>query len=102
MSTRPKPDANFVNEQSVRMIELIQSRSNLSREDLEYVVTHAAAMKDERLKSCIAQLIGWGDEERAEIETFVAIAIQIMKKTTLTRIREAAQIVEIRHLVKPL
>ncbi len=47
------------------MIELIQQRNSLARDDLEYVVETVAKLKDERLKACVAELIGWGDEERA-------------------------------------
>ncbi|NDD54220.1 hypothetical protein EBZ39_10155, partial [bacterium] len=56
-------------------------------------------LKDARLKACVADLIGWGDEERAEIETFVAIAIEVMKRTNVSKLREAARVVELRHLV---
>ena len=59
-----------------------------------------AKLKDERLQAAIAGLIGWGDDERAEIETFVAIAIEVMKRTNVSKIREAAQVVELRYLVK--
>jgi len=52
------------------------------------------------MQAAIAGLIGWGDEERAEIETFVAIAIEVMKKTNVSKLREAAQTVELRYLMK--
>jgi hypothetical protein len=81
-----------------RMIELLQQRNNLSRDDLEYVVEQASRLKDERLKSCIAELIGWGDDERAEVETFVAIAIEVMKRTNVSKLRECSRIVELRYL----
>ena len=102
MNTRPKPDGDFVNEQDARMTALIQSRCNISRDDLEYLVGQAEKMRDERLKFCIADLIGWGDDERAELETFVAIAIEVMRKSTASRLREAARIVNLRHLMKTL
>ena len=95
-----KPDAQFVTQQSERMYALLRERATLSREDLEYVVQAADKLKDERLKACIADLIGWGDEERSEIETFVAIAIEVMKRSSVSRIREAARIVHLRHLMK--
>jgi hypothetical protein len=81
-----------------RMIELLQQRNNLSRDDLEYVVEQASRLKDERLKACIAELIGWGDDERAEVETFVAIAIEVMKRTNVSKLRECSRIVELRYL----
>ncbi len=102
MTTRQKPNADFVAEQSLRMRELIQSRAWLPEEDIEYVAGITSKMKDARFKVCVAELIGWGTEERAELETFVAISIEIMKKTNLTRIRDAAQTVHLRHLVKDL
>lgn len=91
-----------INEVAARMRELVQLRGGLPREDLEYVVTAASKLKDERLRSCIAHLIGWGDDERAELETFVAIAIEVMRKTNPSRLREAARIVELRYLSKEL
>ncbi len=99
---RIRPDANFVAEQATRMTELLQQRAAIPREDLEYIVERASKLKDERMQSAIAGLIGWGDEERAEVETFVAIAIEIMKRTNLTKLREAAQTVELRYLAKEM
>ena len=102
MKTRQKPNADFVAGQALRMRELIQSRAWLPEEGIEYVAETASKMKDPRFKECVAELIGWGTEERAELETFVAIALEIMKKTKLTRIREAAEMVYLRQLVKDL
>jgi hypothetical protein len=99
---RIRPDADFVAEQAARMTDLLQQRSAIPREDLEYLVERAAKLKDERMQSAIAGLIGWGDEERAEIETFVAIAIEVMKKTNVSKLREAAQTVELRYLMKEM
>jgi hypothetical protein len=83
-----------------RMIELIQQRNALSRSDLEYVVETIAKLKDERLKSCVAELIGWGDDERAEVETFCAIAIEVMKRTNVSKLRDCARIVELRYMAR--
>lgn len=99
---RVKPDATFVAQQADHMRELLRQRATLPREDLEYVVETVAKLKDERLKACIAELIGWGDEDRAEIETFVAIAIEVMKKTNVSKLREAAMTVELRYHMKGL
>lgn len=82
------------------MRELLHQRATLPREDLEYVVETVAKLKDDRLKACIAELIGWGDEDRAEIETFVSIAIEVMKKTNVSKLREAAMTVELRYHLK--
>ena len=97
-----KPDKDFVAAQADRMKEIIQQRQSLRREDLEYVVEKVATLKDKRLQECVAELIGWGDEERAELETFVAIAIEVMKRTRVSSLRECARIVELRYLVKDM
>lgn len=44
---------------SVRCTALMQGRGNLSRDDLEYLMVAASRLKDERLKACIAELVGW-------------------------------------------
>lgn len=85
---------------TVRCRELLQERHALSREDLEYLAETASKLKDERLKSCIAQLIGWGDDERAELETFCAIALEVMGLASPSRLREAALRVELRYFMK--
>jgi len=97
---RMRPDGNFVAEQAERMRYLLRERASLPREELEYLVSALAKLKDERFKSCVTELIGWGGEERAEIETFVAIAIEVMKRTNVSKLRECAQIVELRYWVK--
>ena len=97
---RHRPDASFVSQQADRMIHLLRERAALSQDDLEYLVERVASLKDERLKSCVAGLIGWGDDERAEIETFVAVAIEILKTTNVSKIRSAAATVHIRMLIK--
>lgn len=99
---RIRPDASFVVQQTARMTELLQQRSAIPREDLEYLVERTAKLKDERLQSAIAGLIGWGDEERAEIETFVAVALEVMKRTNVSKLREAAQTVELRYHLKEI
>jgi hypothetical protein len=97
-----KPDKHFVEQQARRMTELLQSRSSLPREDLEYVAERIEKLKDERLKACIAALIGWGDDERAEVETFVAIAIEVMRRTNTGKLRECARIVEMKFYMKEM
>lgn len=78
----------------------LQGRANLSREDLEYTMEKAASLKDARLSACIATLVGWGDEERAELETFCAIALEVMRNTPPSRLRECARLVELRVLMR--
>jgi hypothetical protein len=79
---------------------LLQDRNNLGEEDIAYLAERSAALKDERLKSCIASLIGWGTEDRAELETFIAIALELMKDASPSRMREAARKVELRYLIR--
>lgn len=102
MSTKIKPDGSFVAQQAERMRELLHSRGTLLRDELEYLVVAVDKLRDERLKACVAELIGWSDDDRAEIETFVAIAIEVMKKTNVSKLREAARTVELRYLVRDL
>jgi len=87
-------------EMAARMRKLVQERGALPRDDLEYVVETVAKLKDARLKACVADLIGWGDEERAELETFIAVALEVMKKTNPSKLRDAAQTVELRYLMR--
>lgn len=75
----------------------MQCRGNLSQDDLEYVAIVASKLKDERLKACIAELIGWGDEERAELETLLAIGFEAMRLCSPSRLREAAMRVELKY-----
>jgi hypothetical protein len=101
-SLRSRPNHSFVSGMSERMRELLQQRSALSRDDLEYLVVAVGKLKDQRLKECVTELIGWGDDERAEVETFVAIAIEVMKTVNTSKLRAAAQTVELRYLVKEI
>lgn len=87
---------------AAKLKEILHERNNLSREDLEYVAERAAKLKDERLSQCIATLIGWGDEERAELETFCAVALEVMKMSSPSKLREAALRVEIRYHLNSL
>ena len=100
MTQRERMPASLPAEMAVRMRELIQQRASLPREDLEYVVEAVAKLKDERLKACVAELIGWGDEERAELETFVAV--EVMKTTNPSKLRSATQTVALRTFMKDL
>lgn len=102
MTKRERMPDYLPNEMAARMTELVQMRANIPREDLEYLVERIDKLKDERLKSCVAALIGWGDDERAELETFIAVAIEVMKKTNPSKVREAARLVNIRYLMKEM
>lgn len=76
---------------------LLQGVGSLPRDDLEYVAIRASTLKDDRFKQCISDLIKWGDPERAELETMVAIGIEAMKLCSPSRLREAARRVEMRY-----
>ena len=87
---------------NVRCVEMLHERNNLTRDDLEYLAETASKLKDERMKNCIATLIGWGDDERAELETFCAIALEVMKEASPSRLRNAALNVELRLRLKEI
>lgn len=83
-----------------RCTALVHCKGNLSRDDLEYLMTTAVKLKDERLKQCIAELVGWGDDERAELETMLAIGYEAMKLCSPSRLREAAMRVGLKYHLK--
>lgn len=99
MTKRERMPQDVVAQMEARMKEIVQMRANIPREDLEYLVSAVDKLKDERLKSCVAGLIGWGDDERAELETFLAVALEIMRKTNPSKLREATRLVEMRFYV---
>ncbi len=81
---------------------LVQCKGNLEQDDLEYLMLTASKLKDERLKSCIAELVGWGDEERAELETLLALGFEAMKLCSPSRLREAAMRVSLKYHMKEM
>lgn len=83
-----------------RSTAIVRGRGNLSREDLEYLAEAASKLKDKRLQECIAELIGWGDEERSELETLLAIGFEAMKLCSPSRLREAAMRVSLKYYMK--
>lgn len=97
---RPRVGPEFVSEQARMVIALLRQRAAVPREELEYLVERVEKLRDPRLQAAVVGLIGWGDEERAEIETFIAISIEVMRRSTVSRIREAARIVELRYLME--
>lgn len=83
-----------------RSTAITRGRGNLSRKDLEYVAQAAEKLKDKRLQECIAELIGWGDDERSELETLLAIGFEAMKLCSPSRLREAAMRVSLKYYMK--
>lgn len=83
-----------------RLTEILQLRGRPSDEDIAYTLEKLNKLRDDRMRDVFIQAIGWGDEERAELETFIAIALHVLKKTNPSKIREAARIVELRYLTR--
>lgn len=83
---------------TIKCKQMLQDRNNLDEDDRIYVVEKTASLKDERLKNCIVELVGWGTDDRAALETFCAIALEVMADSTPSRLREAARRVEMRYL----
>lgn len=83
-----------------RSTAIMRGRGNLTRDDLEYLAQATAKLKDERLKTCIAELIGWGDDERSELETLLAIGFEAMKLCSPSRLRDAAMKVSLKYYMK--
>lgn len=80
-----------------RITDMVQSRNNLSRADLEYVAIQLDKLKDQRLKDCITTILGWGDAERQDLETFIALSFEVIKKSSPSALRNAAKTVELRY-----
>jgi len=80
-----------------RSTAIMRGRGNLSREDLEYVAQAASKLKDKRMQECVAEMIGWGDDERSELETLLAIGFEAMKLCSPSRLREAAMRVSLKY-----
>lgn len=84
---------------SDRTRELLQLKGNLDDDEIEYLHKCLGTMKDEKLKNIIAGLIGWGDDERGELETLCAIALEVMAYTPLTIMEQAFRRIELRSLI---
>lgn len=91
-----KPDKTFVEAVSDRMFYLLRQRAALSREDLEYLVERTSKLRDERMQQCIAELIGWSDDDRGELETFISVALEIMQTCNTKKIVQAVKKIELR------
>jgi hypothetical protein len=83
-----------------RSTAIMRGRGNLSRDDLEYLVETASKLKDKRMQECVAEMIGWGDDERSELETLLAIGFEAMKLCSPSRLREAAMRVSLKYYMK--
>jgi hypothetical protein len=83
-----------------RSTAITRGRGNLSREDLEYAAQAAEKLKDKRMQECIAEMVGWGDDERSELETLLAIGFEAMKLCSPSRLREAAMRVSLKYYMK--
>jgi hypothetical protein len=102
MRNKTRPPKQFAEFWASRCVELLQTRSNVPQKDIEYLAEAVEKLRDERLKSIVAALIGWGDDERAELETFCAIAIEVLRKANLSKIQDAQSMVELRFFTRDL
>lgn len=87
---------------ATRCTELLQERAVVSEDDMAYLVDKLANMKDDRLKGIVGSLVGWGTDDRAELETFCAIAIECFGLVSPSKLRDATTKVELRYLMKDL
>lgn len=87
---------------SVRATWLVHCKGNLERDDLEYLIEVGSKLKDQRLKDCIVGLVGWGDDERAELETLLALGFEAMRLCSPSRLREAATRVGLKYYMKDI
>lgn len=58
----------------------------------QYLINHYAGIVTKELQ----------DNASAELQTFCAIAVELMKTATPSRLRDAARLVEMRHMTKEL
>jgi hypothetical protein len=87
---------------SVRATWLVHCKGNLERSELEYLIEVGSKLKDQRLKDCIVGLVGWGDDERAELETLLALGFEAMRLCSPSRLREAATRVGLKYYMKDI
>ena len=100
MTRRERPNPVTLGDIEARMARILQARGQVSDDDAVYALQRLDKLKDERLRSIFVKTLGWSLEEHAELEHFVAIALRVMNKTNPSRLREAAQAVEIRYLME--
>lgn len=91
--------ANYL---SARCTELLRHKGDLTDDEKAYLFDKLETMKDEKLKSIITGLVGWGDDERAELETTISVLLQVMRTATPKQIRSAAMTVEYQSLMKQI
>ena len=87
------------NHLAARCKELLTVKGDLSDNEKAYLLEKLEYMKDEKLKGIIIDLIGWGDDERAELETMFSVLLEVMRRATPEMIRSAAKTVEFRTLL---
>lgn len=80
-----------------RCQELLQQKGDLTDDDKLYLSETLDRMRDEKLKGIFANLLGWGDDERAEMQTFCAIALEVMSMVSSKVVSDAAKRVEARY-----
>jgi hypothetical protein len=107
MSNKPQPAPQMTS--VVQMNAYIDFWSNtcktisanktlLSDEKKEYLFKQLATMKDAKLHDIIMDLFSWGEEDEVMLQTFMALSLEVMKRSTPSKFKEAQRIIEIRHL----
>lgn len=71
-----------------RLTELLMVRACVSDDDLVYLIDKTNKLNDEKLKDIIGNLIGWGSDEREEIQSICAIMLRVVEKSTAAKVRE--------------
>lgn len=101
MSAHDKKDEFVVNWANT-ILGIIRSRNTLNREELEDCVQRVAKLRDPVLQQYVATLIGWGDQERAELIHFSMVALELMKRTRPSVVIDVHKMVEMRHRMRNL
>lgn len=92
----------FVTEWATKVLGIVRGRNTLSREELEDCVQRASKLRDPVLQGYIANLIGWGDQDRAELIHFCMVALELMKRTRPSVVIETHKTIEIRHRMRQI
>lgn len=99
MTRRERPDLSFVEALETRMSTIMQLKQHLSAEDIVYVQDRLAKLKDDRLKQLFQIAIGWSEDDRMELEYFIALSLHVLNKTNPSKIREAARVISLRMYI---
>lgn len=90
----------FVRSWTARCHQLLGERNNLTPEEIQDLAVRLDKLRDDKLKTYVATLLGWGDTERIELMHFCTVALQLMEDVRPSVLRAAVSKVETRHLVR--